>query len=379
MKILLITDGIYPFVMGGMQKHSYYLAKILAQKHQLTLVHTASKKIEAKQVHLALGAHSKNLEVLFIESQTKDNLPGHYVRSSKKYAQKVYQHLKKELEENEYDLIYTKGLAGLSVLKNKMGSTPIIFNAHGYEMFQRAMGIKSILEQFLLRPLFSRQLKQADYVVSYGAKITDLLLSLKLKPSKIIELPGAIEQKIIIKQAYQANKPVRFVFLGRYEKRKGIDLLNKALKRCLKEGVRFQFDFIGPIPIEKQLQHQCIHYHGKISDFNKIQTLFTQSDVLVTPSLSEGMPNVIMEAMASGLAVVCSNVGASALLVNSENGALIEHVTAERVYQQIKVFTNIENHKLESMKQASLNKIKRFTWEKIKTKTLKTLEGLIDG
>jgi hypothetical protein len=31
MQIALITDGIWPYVMGGMQKHSYYLCKYLAQ------------------------------------------------------------------------------------------------------------------------------------------------------------------------------------------------------------------------------------------------------------------------------------------------------------------------------------------------------------
>lgn len=32
MKIALLTDGIFPYAMGGMQKHSYYLAKYFAQK-----------------------------------------------------------------------------------------------------------------------------------------------------------------------------------------------------------------------------------------------------------------------------------------------------------------------------------------------------------
>jgi hypothetical protein len=40
MKILLLTDGIFPFVMGGMQKHSYYLAKYLDKEVvDVTLAH----------------------------------------------------------------------------------------------------------------------------------------------------------------------------------------------------------------------------------------------------------------------------------------------------------------------------------------------------
>lgn len=40
MKIAILTDGIYPFVIGGMQKHSYYLARFLVLRgHEITLVH----------------------------------------------------------------------------------------------------------------------------------------------------------------------------------------------------------------------------------------------------------------------------------------------------------------------------------------------------
>ena len=40
MKLLILTDGIYPFVIGGMQKHSFHLAKFLSLRgHDITLVH----------------------------------------------------------------------------------------------------------------------------------------------------------------------------------------------------------------------------------------------------------------------------------------------------------------------------------------------------
>ena len=41
MRIALVTDGIYPYVMGGMQKHSYYLCKYLVKLGvEIDLYHT---------------------------------------------------------------------------------------------------------------------------------------------------------------------------------------------------------------------------------------------------------------------------------------------------------------------------------------------------
>ena len=52
-------------------------------------------------------------------------------------------------------------------------------------------------------------------------------------------------------------------------------------------------------------------------------------DILICPSYSEGMPNVILEGMSRGLAIITTDVGANELLVSNENGKLIKFSSRE--------------------------------------------------
>src|SRR6202044_1787021 len=114
-------------------------------------------------------------------------------------------------------------------------------------------------------------------------------------------------------------KPVgnklKFVFVGRFERRKGIPELNKAIEQLLPND-NFTFDFIGDIPSEFRLNSPILTYHGKLSSETEIKKILSQCDVLVSPSYAEGMPISIMEAMAQGLAVIATDVGSVSTLVN---------------------------------------------------------------
>jgi hypothetical protein len=87
MKILIITDGITPFVIGGMQKHSYNLALQLAvQGHRITLFHcvTGKNKLpEREEINNLFGAEAmKNLESICLRFPAPSWYPGHYFKES---------------------------------------------------------------------------------------------------------------------------------------------------------------------------------------------------------------------------------------------------------------------------------------------------------
>ena len=72
MRILLLTDGIYPYTMGGMQKHSYYLAKYLAQNNvNVTLFHCTDFNSKLKDQGADLN-HFNELELKNIDFRLHD-------------------------------------------------------------------------------------------------------------------------------------------------------------------------------------------------------------------------------------------------------------------------------------------------------------------
>ncbi|MFN0201536.1 MAG: glycosyltransferase family 4 protein [Bacteroidia bacterium] len=380
MKIAIITDGIFPYVMGGMQKHSFYLCKFLAQKGvKIDLYHTNQQtKHDITKLEFFTEEEKANITSIVVPFPASDKLPGHYIRASKKYSELLYLEYQKR---EKTDFIYSKGLAAWKFLKEKENGValpPISVKVHGYEMFQIAPSFRVKLEHLLLRPVFRFVNEKADYIFSYGGGITDIILQhFQVKKENIFDIPTGIDAAWVYEGNTKVNTPRKFVFLGRYERRKGIEELNVVLEK-LKTTQNFEFHFIGPIEEEKQVKSEKITYHGQTSDINKIKNILQNADVLVCPSYSEGMPNVIMEAMASGCAVLATNVGAVNVMTNDENGWLIPPADINALEYAMIAALNLEENALLAKKKCSVQKVKdRFLWTNIAEITHKAIKSII--
>lgn len=377
MRVALITDGISPYVLGGMQKHSFYLAKYFAKNRiQVDLFHYNDSAYDIAALEFFTEAEKQFITSIPLHFPASAKFPGHYIYKSYKYSCLVFDAIKDKLP--TYDFIYTKGFTGWKLISEKRKGTvsccKIGVKFHGYEMFQVAPDTKSKLQQQLLKPFVKKISQQADVVFSYGGKITDIIRSIGVKEERIIEIPSGVEKEFISHTVAHHNEPYRkFVFLGRAERRKGIIELNEVLKQLIGENRKFRFEFIGPIPAENKLQHPSISYHGEIRDAQKIKSLLSQQDVLVCPSWSEGFPNVILEGMACGLAIIATNVGAVAAMVNQNNGWLIEPADQKALYKAIT--EAIDENGLNSRKEASLESVRNtFNWDIISKKLIEAIK-----
>ncbi len=379
MHIALITDGISPYVLGGMQKHSFYLAKYLAQ-HQVhvDLIHFNDSAYDIDQMEFFSEEEKKFIHPIVLKFPNSATFPGHYIYKSYKYSCIAFEAIQHKL--NTYDFIYTKGFTGWKLISEKrkghIKCCNIGVKFHGYEMFQMAPDFKTKLQQYLLQPFVKKLSQQADIVFSYGGKITDIIRSIGVKPEHIIEIPSGVEKSFIGASISSHNETYRkFIFLGRAERRKGIIELNDVLQKLISQKRNFKFEFIGPIPDSMKLTHDSIMYHGEIRDAQKIKSLLSQNDVLVCPSWSEGFPNVILEGMASGLAIIATNVGAINAMVNTNNGWLIEPANEKALYSAI--IDAIESKDLTSKKQQSLELIKtKFNWDMISLRLIDAINGI---
>jgi glycosyltransferase involved in cell wall biosynthesis len=377
-KIALITDGIWPYVMGGMQKHSYYLCKYFAKNQiHVDLFHFNQSELDINALDVFTEEEKKYINSTVLEFPNSASGFGHYIINSYRYSLNVYELIKDKLD--DYDFIYSKGFTGWHFIREKRRGVkcpPIGVKFHGYEMFQRAPDLKSKISQLLLlRKPVKEISQQADVVFSYGGKITDIIKSIGVKSENILELPSGVEESIVANQITPTSQKIKFVYLGRYERRKGVEELNKALKSF--NNPNFEFHFIGNIPTEKQLQLSFVKYHGEIRDKQKLNTLLKQCDVLVCPSWSEGMPNVILEAMANGLTVLATNVGATNVLVNDKTGWLIEKCSVSGIKTFIQKIIATPVSEIDSKKKAALSLImEKFTWERLITDLIKKLEKL---
>lgn len=127
--------------------------------------------------------------------------------------------------------------------------------------------------------------------------------------------------------------PYRFLFLGSLSSRKQPAVIVKALKELRVLGVQASLHYIGVGPeltaIERladELQlRNCINISGFVS---RPETYIVESDVLVLPSLSEGISRAAMEALFLGVPCVLRDVdGSSELIIEGKNGSTFRDET----------------------------------------------------
>jgi len=387
MKILLVTDGIMPFILGGMQRHSTYLAKYLTlQGCEVTLVHcvdnSSSLPTEDQINDFLFNGDNKLHKIIGLKFPKAKWFPGHYIYNSYLYSKMIYDKIRSEIY--EYDFIYAKGFTVWKLISKKkkgLKAPKIGIKFHGYEMYQTSNGIKMKLQHWLLRYFVKWNTINSDVVFSYGSKITDIILKLGVQSSFILEIPSGIDSLWLRENKLEHNSTIRFVFLGRYERRKGIEELSLAIKELIKKKINAEFHFIGPIPEKKKIisASSYLTYHGRIMDFKKIKEIMDSSDVLICPSHSEGMPNVILEAMSRGLAIIATDVGAVSQMVGNDNGILISAPKKSFIKNAINHFLEMKKDHLIEKRENSIKKIKRcFLWEKIIKKTKEDIVKIIN-
>lgn len=381
MKIALLSNELYPQAIGGMQKHSYHLARNLAFKGiQVDVYFYEPENQEQKKQLLKTISDGElnNINFYGVEVPSSLYFPGHYVINSYRYSANIFNSLIKRLETT--DFIYAQGFTALKLLKEKATLSicpPIGVNFHGLEMFQNPADLTANLKRYLFQYPANYSLRRADIAFSLGGKLTHLLTKRVGFNTEILETPIGIDKKWLIKDLKPVKNKRKFIFVGRYERRKGIQELQRVIK-ILNENYNFTFEFIGPIPEKNQLDLSNCKYYGALYDENKIKKIISSGDVLVCPSYSEGMPTVILEAMARGLAVIATDVGAVSELVSSETGWLIEPANEQKLKEALIQAIEISESNLCTKRMSAFNLIKdRFTWDTVVDKTLHQIENYL--
>ena len=313
-RVLFLADGLSPFVIGGMQKHSTMLIKHLSPLvDQITVCTCGEINAVPPSEEVILGelvTSKKNIQVFTCSFEDYGKLPGHYLRASRKLSRTF---LKLAGDLSQYDWIYAQGLTGHAFLEKH---PRVLVNLHGLEMFQPAYSLKESFAKRLMRPTFKRQIRQSWKVVSLGGRLSDMLKTNGAKDEQVVVLPNGVDGVWFDRPPLVSKgEGTRFLMVGRNEYRKGFHILEKALL-LLKKPI--ELHLVGDWPKLKTTHHNST-YHGVVRDKQQMIDIMDSCDVLLLPSFSEGMPTVILEAAARGVVSLASDVGAVSEIVPPEN------------------------------------------------------------
>ncbi|MEO0896475.1 MAG: glycosyltransferase family 4 protein [Bacteroidota bacterium] len=363
-KIALFTDGIFPFQVGGMQMHSMYLIRYLSRAGiEVHVFHPHWEKFNEETPFSE--EEMLNIHFHFVATPEVKKFPGHYLWESWVYSKGIEE--ARIQSGQEFDLIYVQGFSGWSTLNKNLAAKSLV-NLHGLEMFQKPVGMKGWAISKMLSLPANHAIRHANYVQSLGGHLNRILENQGVPAQKILSLPIGIEESWLAKteEIHPSTAKRKLVFVGRYERRKGIEELMPVLEELLEKELEFEFEFIGPIPEKLQLPHKRVCYHGMIRQPQKIREILLGADVLVVPSHSEGMPTVIMEAMSTACAIIATDVGAVGVQVDESNGWLIPPFDKKALKNAMEASITWESPKLDELRQASLERVKTlFLWPKV--------------
>ena len=351
LKIAFCTDGVFPHTVGGMQRHSRLLVEELARRSD----------VEIEVIH-------PHAERVFVDSPEVRELRVSPQNRERMYLPECYRHSRRVaalLADRPDHLVYGQGLS----VWHRIGSmpNPVVINPHGLEPWQ-GLTLKDKLMGIPFRAVFSHIFRHADRVVSLGGRLTGILQSC-VPAGRIAVLPNAVNPPP--PQAREFTGPLRLLFVARFAHNKGIHLLLQAVRELHAEGHgnKFIFNLAGKGPLYETLtrehQYPGLNYLGFVTD-EQLGRLYVENDAFVFPTLFEGMPTVVLEAMGYSMPVIVSDTGATAELVGPENGFLIPAGSVPALKQALLLFHALPSAAKTEMASRSHTKVmERFTWPKV--------------
>lgn len=274
------------------------------------------------------------------------------------------------------EFIYAQGLTGWKLLRMKHRRAqmpPIGVNLHGMEALQEFKGgIKERLLKWVGGPIEGWLLRHADVVLSLGGKLDEIIRH--VAPEAMIRHSGnGIQHEWLCDHVDEHNGLRKFVFVGRCTRRKGLHILYAAIQGISSE-LKCEFHLIGDIPESNRCKDGRLTYHGPVVNETEMKSFLRKMDVLVCPSLAEGVPTVVLEGMASGLAIIATDVGAASLLVNSDNGYLVAVADATALGSALTTTATMDTSALLQLRKKGLEKAQNHAWPHVAMETLKEIE-----
>ncbi len=220
----------------------------------------------------------------------------------------------------------------VALLVNRLTGIPYLLSLRGGDV-PGFMGDELALLHRLTLPLTRAVWSAADRIVVNGEGLRDLAAR-TLRGRRIDVIPNGVDIQTFCpgEASARRNGEVRLLFAGRMARQKGLPDLLQALAPLEPPVLeRVSVELVGAGPEEGRVRSLAIQlglaervtFTGWVSR-SAIVAHYQRAHIFVLPSYDEGMPNVVLEAMACGLPIVATNIrGNREVVSDGENGILV--------------------------------------------------------
>ena len=275
-------------------------------------------------------------EVLFFSYQKENhNLPPGCLLIQAKIKTKaiVYSFLMPFLYRKEFkscDIIRVLQMSGAipAIIARLIWGIPFVAT-YGFNYYDRFKFQMYKVYALIMNMFISIGIRFADAII---VSSKDILGSIKQKTNndKVHFIPNGVELNLfkVFKDFNNHSDEINILFVGRLVKDKNLFMLIDALSELSEKNPILTL--IGSGPLKESLQHYGyqkglrVIFKGTVS-YEDLPNILVKSDIFVLPSLWEGHPKALTDAMACGIPCVGTNVeGIREIIKNGENGLLCE-------------------------------------------------------
>lgn len=229
-------------------------------------------------------------------------------RTKKIYYLKHYFAVKKAIKSFSPDILHAHHASSYGFLGSLLRFKPFIVSVWGYDVL--LFPYKSLLHKLIIKT----SLERADLITATSQTLSDAVKKLTDLPSEII--PFGVDKHFFWNDREYNKQNLVIGITKDLRPVYGIDVLIKSFAKLIAKKYTLKLVIVGDGPLKNQLVKLCqqldIEKHVIFKNrvpHSKIIDLLMEIDIFAIPSYSEGFGVAAIEAMASGIPVVGSNVG----------------------------------------------------------------------
>jgi glycosyltransferase involved in cell wall biosynthesis len=236
------------------------------------------------------------------------------------------------------------------------------------------------------RPMYEVAIRTADYGVASNREAwTYPETRFDPEPGRLWYVPNGVEDFFFTSREYKKRTPLRLLYVGTWLDRKGVYYLADAFRLVLNQRPDAELTVAGclcPEETVKALFVPEIRDRVKVRPYVKRESmpeLYGEHDIFVFPSLMEGMPLSLLEAMATAMPVVSTETCGMADVVEDDfNGLLVPPADAERLAAAVEQLCDSVELR-ERLGQEAQRTMRRYTWERVTRKLEMVLAMAVKG
>src|SRR5688572_23268863 len=222
----------------------------------------------------------------------------------------------------------------------------------------------------LIAPLIRRVWRGAERTIAKSQREIEMIHAVDHHVNCLLIPNGVDIERFKPVHAEPNDGPLKVLCVGRLIERKGQHHLIEAVKRLADEGVDVKLDLVGTGDAREANEAQAarlglsdrVRFLGYVPR-EEIALHYAAAHVFVLPSYNEGMSVALLEAMASGLAVLVTPTGGTPELVQSEmNGLIFDWADVEGLTSHLRRLAQ-DRALVRRMGEASRRRAREFSWD----------------